>query len=95
MPEKVIGFSYLILLGYTTVVTGCYYGYDYVLGPASATGTYDPWDTVYYYTIYYYKSFYDGVVLCTPNDDPIPLLLVCDTCYKYSYKRVYASAAIY
>ena len=94
LPEKVNGFSYFILLGYTTV-TGCYYGYGYTLGPASATGTYDSWDNVYYYTTYYYKSSYDGVVLCTPNYESIPLLLVCDTYCKYSYNRFYASAAIY
>jgi hypothetical protein len=66
LPENVIGFSYLILLGYTTVI-GYYYGYGNVLGPASAIGTYDSWDNVYYYTTYYYKSSYDGFVLCTPN----------------------------
>ncbi len=95
LPEKVIGFSYLMLLVYTTVGTGYYYGYDYVLGPASAIGTYDSRNNGYYNTTYYYKSSDDGLVLCTPNCESILLLLVCETCYRYSYKSCYASAAIY
>jgi hypothetical protein len=84
-----------MLLAYTTVGTGCYYGYYYVLGPASATGTCDPCNNGYYYITYNYKSSDDGFVLCTPNCESILLLLVCETCYRYSYKRFYASAAIY
>jgi hypothetical protein len=75
LPEKVIGFSYLMLL-VDTVGTGCYYGYYNILGPASAIGTYDSRTNGYYYTIYYYKSLDDGLVLCTPNYESIPLLLV-------------------
>ncbi len=84
-----------MLLAYTVVGTCYYYGYYYVPGPASATGTYDPYDNGHYYTTYNYKSFYDGFVLCTPNCESISLLLVCETCYKYSYNSYYASAAIY
>ena len=90
-----MGFSYLILLAATTVGTCYYYGYYDVLGPASATGTYDCEDKVGYYTTVGYKSFYYVLVLSTPNYESIPLLLVCDTYYKYSYNNYYASEAIY
>jgi hypothetical protein len=95
LPANVIGFSYFILLAATVDGKGYYYGYYYVLGPASATGTYDYEDNVGYYITCNYKSFYEGFVLSTPNCESIPLLLVCETCYKYSYNNDYASAAIY
>jgi hypothetical protein len=71
-----MGFSYFILLAATTVGTCYYYGYYYVLGPASATGTYDYVDKVVYYTTVGYKSLYCVLVLSTPNCESIPLLLV-------------------
>ncbi len=90
-----MGFSYLMLLVYTTVGACYYWGYYVVLGPASATGTYDCEDKVGYYTTVGYKSFYYVLVLSTPNCEAIPLLLVWDTYYKYSYYNNYASAASY